>query len=105
MSFIYAMQRANGDWFGLDDWGRLRVPVFRSQSEAMQARSRNFQMLHFKPVLLDELALSDLSSTSAEEPVGFWMVNNPSAKLKYGHPLEHAQLAVMVRNAVQQTQQ
>ena len=105
MSFMYAMQRANGDWFGLDDWGRLRVPVFRSQSEAMQARSRNFQMLLFKPVMLDELALSDLSTTEAEESVCFWMVDNPSAKLKYGRPLEHAQLAVMVRNAARQMEQ
>ncbi len=105
MSIIYAMQRANGDWFGLDDLGRLRVPVFHSQSEAMQARSRNNQMLLFKPVMLDELALGDLAPTETENPVGFWLVDDPSAKLKRGHPLEHAQLALLVRDTARQTKQ
>jgi len=38
---MYALQRANGDWFALDDHGRFRVPVFRSSSEAMVARARD----------------------------------------------------------------
>ena len=97
MGSIYAMQRANGDWFGIDHWGRLRVPVFRSQSAAMQARSRNLQMLLFKPVMLDEMALTDLAD-EANSHVCFWMVDDPSIKLRRGHPLEHAQLSVLVRD-------
>lgn len=102
MSSIYAMQRANGDWFALDDRGRLRVPVFRSTSEAMQARSRNFEMLLFTPVALNEHALNDLAQTETEGAAGFWLVDDPSVKLKRGHPLEHAQLALLVREAAQQ---
>ena len=100
MSSIYAMQRANGDWFALNDQGRLRVPVFISSSEAMQARARNFEMMLFKPVALDEHALNDLAPTEAEGDTGFWLVDDPSIKLKYGRPLEHAQLALLIQEAV-----
>jgi hypothetical protein len=30
MTDLYAVRRANGDWFALEDEGRLRVPVFHS---------------------------------------------------------------------------
>ena len=53
MSDIFAMQRANGDWFALDHHGRLRVPLFHSSHDAMIARLRNFGLLLFKPVVLD----------------------------------------------------
>src|SRR6266849_5545324 len=56
MSSIYAMQRANGDWFALEEREKFRVPVFSSNSEAMQARAFNVEMLVFKPVLLDARA-------------------------------------------------
>ena len=61
MSNIYGMQRANGDWFALDQRDGLRVPVFSSNREAMQARAFNAEMLVFKPVLIDEGALADLA--------------------------------------------
>lgn len=99
MSSIYAMQRANGDWFALNDRGRLRVPVFISSSEAMQARARNFEMMLFKPVALDERALNDLAPSAAEGDTGFWLVEDPSIKLKHGRPLEHAQLALLIQEA------
>ncbi len=54
MSNMYAMQRANGDWFAMDKGGRLHVPVFHSSWEAMLARVRNWGMQLFKPVLLGE---------------------------------------------------
>jgi hypothetical protein len=96
---MYAMQRANGDWFALDDDGRLRVPVFYSSSEAMQARGRSFEMLLFKPVLLDERALKDLAQPDGETAAGFWLVDDPTVKLVRGRPLEHAQLALLIRDA------
>jgi len=34
---MYAMQRANGDWFALDQREGFRVPIFSSSREAMQA--------------------------------------------------------------------
>jgi hypothetical protein len=98
MDDLYAMQRANGDWFALDDDGRLRVPVFHSSSEAMQARVLNQGMLLFKPVLLDERALLTLAPTKAEAVAGYWLVSDPSIKLKRGRPLEHAQLALLVHD-------
>jgi hypothetical protein len=99
MNHLYAMQRANGDWFAFDDHGRLRVPVFRSNSEAMQARSLNLGMLLFSPVVLDQSALDDLAPTKTEGDAGYWLVNNPSINLKRGRPLEHAQLALLIRGA------
>jgi hypothetical protein len=41
MTDIYAMQRANGDVFALDDKGRFCVPLFHNIRDAMTARLRN----------------------------------------------------------------
>lgn len=100
MNSLYAMQRANGDWFAVKNDGRLRVPVFLSNSEAMQARARNSGMMLFKPVMLDEHKLDDLSSTETGTTC-FWLVNNPSVNLSNGSPLEHAQLVKLIRDAGQ----
>jgi hypothetical protein len=94
------MQRANGDWFAFDDHGRFFVPVFRSISEAMQARARNLGMLLFRPVMLDERALKELTPTG-EGAACFWLVDNPSINLSRGRPLEHAQLALLVHDPVE----
>jgi len=65
MNSVYAMQRANGDWFALDQSEGFRVPIFSSNREAMQARAFNLEMLVFKPVLVDERALENLESSKA----------------------------------------
>jgi hypothetical protein len=100
MSSFYAMQRANGDWFAVKDEGRLRVPVFRSNREAMQARARNFGMMLFRPIVFDERALNALTSTD-EGDAGFWLVSNPEVNLNRGRPLERAQLALLIRDSMQ----
>ena len=99
MSDIYAMQRANGDWFALKERGSFRVPVFSSNREAMQARAFNVEMLVFKPVLLDERALKDLEPTDGERPSYFWLVEKASTSMKRGVVLSHLQLAVLSREA------
>jgi hypothetical protein len=100
MSSIYAMQRANGDWFALKERGSLRVPVFSSNREAMQARAFNVEMLVFKPVLLDERALKDLEpSADGEQPSHFWLVEKASTSMKRGVALTHVQLAVLSRES------
>lgn len=101
MTFIYAMKRANGDWFALNDNGRLRVPVFHSASEAMEARRSNPGMLLFKPVVLDEHALDDLAPIETDDGAGYWLVNDPFIKLKRGCPLEHEQLVLLVHDTAQ----
>ena len=104
MTAIYAMQRANGDWFAFDDHGRLRVPVFRNTSEAMEARWCNPGMLLFKPVVLDERALFDLAPTETKDNTGYWLVSNPSINLKRGRPLEHEQLVLFIRDVAPPSQ-
>jgi hypothetical protein len=101
MNDIYAMQRANGDWFALDDHGRFRVPVFRSSRDAMQARQRNAEMLLFKPVALDARALKEIIPRGDGNNVDFWLADDPSVNLKRGRLLEHAQLALLVRESVE----
>lgn len=103
MSSMYAMQRANGDWFAFDDHGRLRVPVFRSRNEARQAHACNWGMLLFKPVALNEAALNDLAPTDGSVTC-FWLVENPSVNLNRGRPIEHAQLALLVHDSMEQSQ-
>jgi hypothetical protein len=97
MSSIYAMQRANGDWFALKERGNLRVPVFPSNREAMQARSFNVEMLVFKPVLLDDRALKDLEPIGGERPAYFWLVEKASTSMKRGIALSHLELAALSR--------
>jgi hypothetical protein len=99
MTNIFAMQRANGDWFALNDNGRLRVPLFHSASEAMEARRSNPGMLLFKPVVLDESALNDLAPKETEDNAGYWLVSDASVKLKRGRLLEHEQLVLLVNDA------
>lgn len=96
---MYAMRRANGDWFALEDEGLLRVPVFRTSGEALQARARNFGMMLFAPALLDERALDALAPSGPEGATYFWLVDNPSAELSRGRRVGHAQLASLVHDA------
>jgi len=43
MKSFYAMRRANGDWFAVDDNGRMRMPIFKSSrdDDSPVARQRN----------------------------------------------------------------
>ena len=99
MSSIFAMQRANGDWFALKEREKFRVPVFSSNSEAMQARSFNVEMLVFKPVLLDERALADLAPKDGERPAYFWLVDKASSSMKRGVALSHVELVQLSRES------
>lgn len=92
MTQLWAMQRANGDWFALDDHGDFRVPVFQSSRDAMQARAFNVEMLVFYPVTVDETALKDLGRVNGSGPSHFWLVDHETANLKRGHRLDHAEL-------------
>jgi hypothetical protein len=101
MSEIYAMQRANGDVFALDHHGRFRVPLFHSSRDAMIARSRNWEMLLFKPIPLDDRLLKELVPIGCRSEVDFWLVNDPLANLNRGHLVEHAQLAVLMHTPIE----
>jgi len=95
MSDLYAMQRANGDWFALDDHGDFRVPVFHSNDDAMQARAFNGAMLLFRPVMLDDQTIRNLTSSN-ETNANFWLVDHAAVNLKRGHPIEQARLSALV---------
>jgi hypothetical protein len=97
MKTIFAMQRANGDWFALDQNEGFRVPIFSSNREAMQARAFNVEMLVFKPVLIDERALSDLAPVNGQAATHFWLVNDACVNMKRGAAMNHSDLATMVR--------
>jgi hypothetical protein len=97
MSTLYAMQRANGDWFAEQGREGLRMPVFSSNTEAMQARAFNVEMLVFRPVLLDEQALKEFVSEESDNGASFWLVKNGSTNMKRGEFLDFAELARVVR--------
>ena len=96
MSDIYAMQRANGDVFALDNKGRFCVPLFHSSRDAMTARSRNGDMLLFKPVALDAGLLRELIPKSGQNNVDLLLVKDPLRSLKLGDLVDHAELASIV---------
>jgi hypothetical protein len=95
MSDIFAMQRANGDVFALDDHGRFCVPLFHSSRDAMTARLRNTDMLVFKPVALDARLLQELVPKAGQNNVDLLLVNDPLRSLKRGSRVEHAELALL----------
>jgi hypothetical protein len=98
MSEIYAMRRANGDWFAFEGHGRLSLPLFHSSHDATMARLRNVGMLLFEPVALDPGLLSEISPLGGESPVDFCMVNDPFAGLVHGAPMDRAELSSMMND-------
>jgi hypothetical protein len=98
MSSLYAMQRANGDWFALDDDGHLRMPVFRSSAAAMHARSGHWGMFLFKATVFDEHALKELASEAGGGELRFWLVDDPFVNLGRGRLLDHTQFDLLMHN-------
>ena len=98
MSDIYAMQRANGDVFALDNKGRFCVPLFHSRRDAMTARLRNVEMLLFKPVVLDARLLRELRPEGGQNNVDLLLVKDPLRSLKRGDQVDHAELTSMLGN-------
>jgi hypothetical protein len=98
MSDIYAMQRANGDVFALDNKGRFCVPLFFCSSDAMTARMRNGDMLLFKPVALDARLLRELEPKGGQNNVDLLLVKDPLRSLKLGDQVDHAELVLIVGN-------
>jgi hypothetical protein len=98
MSDIYAMQRANGDVFALDNNGRFCVPLFHSSRDAMTARMRNGDMLLFKPVALNARLLRELRPKGGQNNVDLLLVKDPLRSLKRGAQVDHAELTLIVGN-------
>ena len=99
MSSLYAMQRANGDWFALDDRGRFRVPLFASWQGGMMARVNNWGMRLFQPVALDECSLGALVPADGVSETDFWLVEDPFTNLNRGRLIDRAQLSLLVQDA------
>lgn len=97
MSGLFAMQRANGDWFALDDRGRFRVPVFSTRQGGLMARVGNWGMRLFKPVALDVRALGELVAPGGAGETDFWLVDDPFTGLNRGRFIERAQLSLLVK--------
>ncbi|HUS10555.1 MAG TPA: hypothetical protein VMZ30_08830 [Pyrinomonadaceae bacterium] len=97
MNTLYALRRANGDWFALDDEGKFRVPIFHSSGAAMRARSRDSSMECFRPVELDASAFQNLTNTD-EGKACFWLIADPLMKLSRGRALDRQQLAKFMAN-------
>src|SRR6185436_10050814 len=98
MSDLYAMRRANGDWFALENHERVRVPLFSSRHDAMMARLRNFGMLLFEPVALDAKLLETIVPGGVGD-VDFSIGKDPLANLNRGGQVERAQLSLLMRNS------
>lgn len=101
MKTFFAMRRANGDWFALDDDGLFRVPIFHSSGAAMVARSRDAGMECFRPVALDDTAFRNLTTTD-EGKACFWLIDDPLMQLSRGRSLEGRDLARLMKNGAEQ---
>jgi hypothetical protein len=96
MSDIFAMQRANGDWFALEHQGRLRVPLFHSIHDALIARLRNVGLLLFKPVVLDAGFLKKTVPLPGEDEMDFCMVDDAFSSLNRASCMGRTQLALLI---------
>ena len=94
MKSFYAMRRANGDWFAIDDGGHLRMPLFKSAGEAMIARSRDSGMECFRPVAFDAHAVGQLRVTEGDT-ASFFVVSDPLRKLKHARRVGFSELALL----------
>ena len=99
MSSLYAMRRANGDWFALEDRGRFRVPLFSSEWDGMLARVSHWGMRLFKPVALEGRALKELVPADGVTDTDFWLVDKPFTNLKRGRLIDRARLSLLVQDA------
>jgi hypothetical protein len=97
MNDMYAMRRANGDWFALDDRGRFRVPVFSSPQGGLMARVNHWGMRLFKPVALDALTLGELVPADGAGETDFWLVDDPFTSLSRGRLIDRAQLSQLLK--------
>ena len=96
MSSLFAMQRANGDWFALNEHGRFRVPLFSSLRGGMLARVSHWGMRLFKPVSLDARTLEELVPADGVGETDFWLVDDPFSSLNRGRLIDRAQLSLLV---------
>ena len=101
MKVLFAMRRANGDWYALDDQGSFRVPVFRSTRDAMVARRRDAGMECFRPVALDEAAFKNLTRTE-EGKATYWIVANPLRKMSHALRLDRKQFEQFIKTTESQ---
>lgn len=97
MSGLFAMQRANGDWFAFDDGGRFRVPVFSSERGGLMARVTSWGMRLFKPVALDGRALGELVPPDGVSETDFWLVDDPFNGLGRGRLIDRTQLSLLMK--------
>ena len=67
----------------------------------MVARSRDSGMECFRPVVIDSRAFKNLTTTD-DGKASFWFVDNPAMNLSRGRPLDHAQLAALLREGEEQ---
>jgi|SRR5215213_2048654 len=95
---LYAMQRANGDWFAIDDNGHLRMPIFKSSGEARMASSYDAGMECFRPVAFDVRALEELQRTDGET-ASFLIVADPSRHPKHGFRMGFTELASLMSDS------
>ncbi len=102
MKTLFAMRRANGDWFSIDDGGAFRVPLFQSSGDALLARSRETGMECFRPVLLDAQAFENLTTTD-EGKACFWLVADPLRELSRGRAVDRQQLVQLIANGAAET--
>lgn len=101
MSGIYAMRRANGDWFAFEGRGRFRVPLFHSSRDAMMASLRNFGMLLFRPVALNAGLLKEMVPAGGAGYVDFCMVKDPLVSLRRGKPVGQDDLVLLLNKSAE----
>jgi hypothetical protein len=94
MTGVFAMRRANGDWFAIENDGRLRVPIFHTAHDALMARLRTVEMLLFSPVALDASLANEI--VRGRTDVDFCIIDDPFAGLTQGLCSPQSQVASLL---------
>jgi hypothetical protein len=92
---MYAMQRANGEWFMTEIDGKRCLPVFRSFAAAQRVQARIADLMVYLAQPLDSRTLMEFSSSNGS--LGYWLVDEfePSPSMKPGRWLSASELATI----------
>jgi len=85
MSEMFVMRRANGDLLSEETDGRLRIPVWSSETAPARYKERNPELLTFFPARLTPPLMNKIKLGAAEAPEFFLLpADDPDANLEVG---------------------
>lgn len=85
MQTLYAMQRANGDWFTMNINGKTCIPLFRNSFLAERAYTTMGEFLVYRPHMFTQKELNQVTAAKNQSSPVFWLVDENDTALNLRH--------------------